>query len=804
MPAKHAACTLREAAASCRTSFCTPACSLLQGLQAALAGQVRIATFVCVLTGAGSVGSAALSYLWDHQVSGRPVFPGAGYFEMAGSAATVLAASSSGPVATGVALADISIVAPLLLPLPAAGSDVLMLQASYSVADGTLSILSTQKHSRRSRPTVHVEGTATKTGQRVSKSRAAVPVVRQQRQRRGAGCRLLATLVYRCKAAAFAELEEPRHDATAVTVSPAVLDCCLQLAAVPDGSATLRIPAGVGLLVLGSTPAVAGNDERFRFLALSRPSVDGLVQDDSEATFTDYYLAGLCSQACIQDMEARPMGSTAPSRKIEPRRLAAGATNSLSGTKLAQDEWLYVLELLAHANVGSTAAPGAGEAMHLGSLQLCATVQHASTAAAAIAIGQQAVAGGLQSVQLLTHGALSITAPGSGAPPAGSTPSAALWAFARTMALELTSFGVQATDLQRQTPAGRHTGAATAFVIDAASKAAPLFANLDELHCSPYGHAVQGGCLVAASLCRSPVKPFLSAFCLFPQPRGALQNLAPLPMDGSAASVAPGQVLVAVKAVGINFRDVLNVLGMYPGDPGPPGGDCAGVVVASGPGVSHLRPGDAVFGLAGGSLGSHVHVSSQTVTHVSVAPASQFCSGIGTGCGLRHVPCLNALQMPANLDFEAAATTPTVCITVDSAFRQSTVVRPGDRVLVHAAAGGVGIAAMQLIAALGGSTVATAGSSSKRALVRSLGPSQVHGSRDTLFVSELAEVGGASVALNSLTSSGMVAGSLAALDVGGRFVEISKRDIWSAARVAQGAGTSCWVAVHLFACWCWL
>ena len=64
-------------------------------------------------------------------------------------------------------------------------------------------------------------------------------------------------------------------------------------------------------------------------------------------------------------------------------------------------------------------------------------------------------------------------------------------------------------------------------------------------------------------------------------------------------------------------RDVLNVLGMYPGDPGAPGGDCAGVVVASGAGVSHLRPGDAVFGLAGGSLGSHVHVSAQTVTHVS-------------------------------------------------------------------------------------------------------------------------------------------------------------------------------------------
>jgi NADPH:quinone reductase-like Zn-dependent oxidoreductase len=142
--------------------------------------------------------------------------------------------------------------------------------------------------------------------------------------------------------------------------------------------------------------------------------------------------------------------------------------------------------------------------------------------------------------------------------------------------------------------------------------------------------------------------------------------------------------------------------------------------------------------------------------------------------------------MPTNLDFDEAATTPTVCITVDSAFRQSAAVGPGDRVLVHAAAGGVGIAAMQLIVALGAETLATAGSSNKRALVRSLGPKDVLGSRDTMFASEAAQLGGASVALNSLTSSGMVAGSLAALGAGGRFVEISKRDIWSVARVAQG------------------
>ena len=153
---------------------------------------------------------------------------------------------------------------------------------------------------------------------------------------------------------------------------------------------------------------------------------------------------------------------------------------------------------------------------------------------------------------------------------------------------------------------------------------------------------------------------------------------------------------------------------------------------------------------------------------------------------IRCPPMPAVVPLPRNLSFEEAATTPTVFITVDSAFRQAAAVRPSDRVLVHGAAGGVGLAAIQMVAALGGSTIATAGSSNKRALVRSLGARHVLGSRDTAFVSELAEVGGATVALNSLTSSGMVAGSLAALDAGGRFVEISKRDIWSAARVAQG------------------
>jgi NADPH:quinone reductase-like Zn-dependent oxidoreductase len=273
---------------------------------------------------------------------------------------------------------------------------------------------------------------------------------------------------------------------------------------------------------------------------------------------------------------------------------------------------------------------------------------------------------------------------------------------------------------------------------------------------------------------------------------------------------APGEVLLSVKAVGINFRDVLNVLGMYPGDPGAPGSDAAGVVMAAGmktrqphsyigcwlcmnvackndpvanrslchtdstlpetkgillhpqssccplcsptagADVAHLSPGDDVFGLAHGCLGTVVK-----------GPAEML------------------VPMPPHLSYEEASTAPTVFVTVNVTLQEAAGVRQGDRVLVHAAAGGVGLAALQVLRVLGAVPVATAGSPSKRSLLRSLRVQAVVGSRDTQFVGPLACLGGVDVVLNSLTSPGMVGGSLSVLRRGGRFVEIGKRDIWT-------------------------
>ena len=98
---------------------------------------------------------------------------------------------------------------------------------------------------------------------------------------------------------------------------------------------------------------------------------------------------------------------------------------------------------------------------------------------------------------------------------------------------------------------------------------------------SPYGVTLRGGvahmAMLRASLCPVSMHPVQ----LTPSPRGSLTGLVATAIHetGMHARGTHQSVVLDVHAVGINFRDVLNVLGMYPGDPGPPGADCAGVVV---------------------------------------------------------------------------------------------------------------------------------------------------------------------------------------------------------------------------------
>ena len=141
--------------------------------------------------------------------------------------------------------------------------------------------------------------------------------------------------------------------------------------------------------------------------------------------------------------------------------------------------------------------------------------------------------------------------------------------------------------------------------------------------------------------------------------------------------------------------------------------------------------------------------------------------------------------MPAQLTFTEAASIPTVYITAHTAFRHAAEIQPKDRVLVHAAAGGVGLAAVQVLAEVKAEIVASAGGPTKRGLLRQGGIAHVLDSRSISIGCNAAQLGGVDVVLNSLTSPGMVAASLAGVGVGGTFLDISKRDIWSPARLAQ-------------------
>lgn len=244
-------------------------------------------------------------------------------------------------------------------------------------------------------------------------------------------------------------------------------------------------------------------------------------------------------------------------------------------------------------------------------------------------------------------------------------------------------------------------------------------------------------------------------FVLAPTERGAIDNLRLTETD--VASPDDGYVQVQVEAAGLNFRDVLNVLGLYPGDPGPIGGDFAGTVTRLGAGVSGVEVGQRVYGTMQGAFASRFNV-----------PA-QFLAPIPDGIG--------AVE---------AATIPAAALTVRLAFDWAQL-KPGDKVLIHAASGGVGLAAIQMAQQCGAEVFATA-STFKRATLRRLGVKYVYDSRTTDFADQiLADThgSGVDVVLNSLTSEGFIEATLRATARNGRFAEIAKRDIWSHAQMAE-------------------
>ena len=151
-----------------------------------------------------------------------------------------------------------------------------------------------------------------------------------------------------------------------------------------------------------------------------------------------------------------------------------------------------------------------------------------------------------------------------------------------------------------------------------------------------------------------------------------------------------------------------------------------------------------------------------------------------------NVPAVLLAPQPDALSAVQAATIPVAFLTAELAFQLADL-QPGERVLIHAASGGVGLAAIQLARSRGAEVFATA-SPAKQDFLRALGIDHVYNSRTTDFAGQIIrDTGGAglSVVLDSLTSEGFIEATLSALAPGGRFVEIGKREIWSAERMSQ-------------------
>jgi NADPH:quinone reductase-like Zn-dependent oxidoreductase len=225
----------------------------------------------------------------------------------------------------------------------------------------------------------------------------------------------------------------------------------------------------------------------------------------------------------------------------------------------------------------------------------------------------------------------------------------------------------------------------------------------------------------------------------------------------SRRNPSEGEVEIRVMATGLNFRDVLKTLGMYPGPVGPLGDECAGEITAVGPGVTDFTIGDRVVGVASGTFDSYVSARQDLL-----------------------------VPLADNISYEDAAGVPIAFLTAYYALHHLANLQAGQRVLIHAAAGGVGLAAVQLALLAGAEVIGTAGSPEKRDFLKSLGVQHVFNSRTLDFADEIMKVTngeGVDIVLNSLAGE-FIPKSLSLLQRGGSFLEIGKTGIWDREQVA--------------------
>jgi len=233
---------------------------------------------------------------------------------------------------------------------------------------------------------------------------------------------------------------------------------------------------------------------------------------------------------------------------------------------------------------------------------------------------------------------------------------------------------------------------------------------------------------------------------------GSFDGLRFLPFERQPP--AEGQVEIEIRATGLNFSDVLKALGLYPGIKDaivPLGIEASGIVTAVGTGVERFHVGDEVFGVVPYAFASHSRTAEYALVH-----------------------------KPKSIDHDEACTIPVTFLTAYYGLVRLAQLQPGERVLIHAGAGGVGLAAIQIAQQIGAEIFATAGSDAKRDFLRSLGVRHVYSSRTVEFADQIladTDRQGVDVVLNSLPGDAITK-SLSILRAYGRFLEIGKTDIY--------------------------
>ncbi|CAB3871474.1 type I polyketide synthase [Achromobacter piechaudii] len=242
---------------------------------------------------------------------------------------------------------------------------------------------------------------------------------------------------------------------------------------------------------------------------------------------------------------------------------------------------------------------------------------------------------------------------------------------------------------------------------------------------------------------------------------GQLRNLR---WEACPVSVpADDELEVSIQATGLNFRDVMYALGLLSDEAiengfagATLGLEFSGTVSRVGADVEGYAVGDAVVGFGPASFGDRVLTRPNAISHI-----------------------------PDGFSFEAAATIPSTFFTVYYALHHLARLEEGEKILIHGAAGGVGIAAIQFAQSLGAEIYATAGSDEKRDLLRLLGVRHIYDSRSLSYADEIladTDGSGVDVVLNSLAGEA-INRNLRVLKPFGRFLELGKRDFYENTRI---------------------